>query len=60
MDKCHVCGKVDNRPTYPDPCCNAPDCDNRTDVVHYECASQYVKREIEDYLDHYDENGNFR
>ena len=47
MKACRICGIADARPTFPDPCCGAPDCENLTDVVHYLCASPYVQREID-------------
>lgn len=45
---CWKCGVSDDRLLYDDPCCAAPDCEHTEDVVHYECASDYVKREIRD------------
>ncbi len=45
--QCHVCGK-DEGTLYPDPCCSAPDCERLNDVVHFECASDFVKNEIRD------------
>ncbi len=46
--KCHVCGLDSKKsPLYPDPCCSAPDCNCLTDVVHRECASDFVRREID-------------
>ena len=45
---CHICGKGTDEPLYPDPCCGAPDCPNRNDMVHYNCASVFVRAEIDE------------
>lgn len=42
--KCWKCGQ--SGATIPDPCCGAPDCENLTDYVHYECLSR--ARQIEE------------
>jgi hypothetical protein len=41
--QCHICGKPGA--DIPDPCCSAPDCENKLDYAHLECLSPSRQRE---------------
>jgi hypothetical protein len=45
MRNCARCNKpiAKGQETVPDPCCAAPDCENTTDISHFECLPRYLQ-----------------